>query len=49
MSAATRLAAYAAVLGLAFGGAALAGAAIDPTDDTSSPRAIHRRAGWAQR
>ena len=34
MSAATRLAAYAAVLGLAFGGAALAGAAIDPTDDT---------------
>jgi hypothetical protein len=29
----TRLAAFAAVLGLAFGGAALAGAAIDPTDD----------------
>jgi len=33
MSAATRLAAYATVVGLAFGGAALAGAAIDPTDD----------------
>jgi len=35
MNAPTRLAAFALVLGLAFGGAALAGAAIDPTDDES--------------
>ncbi|MBA2638131.1 MAG: hypothetical protein H0U79_07930, partial [Solirubrobacterales bacterium] len=33
MNVPTRLAAFAAVLALAFGGAALAGAAIDPTDD----------------
>lgn len=33
MNVPTRLAAFAAVLGLAFGGAALAGAAIDPTDE----------------
>ena len=33
MSAPTRLAAFAAVLALTFGGAAFAGAAIDPTDD----------------
>lgn len=33
MNVPTRLAAYAAVLGLAFGGAALAGAAINPTDE----------------
>lgn len=33
MNVPTRLAAFAAVLGLAFGGAALAGAAVDPTDD----------------
>jgi len=33
VNAPTRLAAFAAVLGLAFGGAALAGAAIDPTDN----------------
>jgi hypothetical protein len=32
----TRLAAFAAALGLAFGGAALAGAAIDPTDEESA-------------
>jgi hypothetical protein len=35
MNVPTRLAAFAAVLGLAFGGAALAGAAIDPTDDAA--------------
>jgi hypothetical protein len=33
MNVPTRLAAFAAVLGLAFGGAALAGAAINPTDE----------------
>ena len=33
MNVPTRLAAFAAILGLAFGGAALAGAAIDPTDE----------------
>lgn len=33
MSAPTRIAGFAAVLALAFGGAALAGAAIDPTED----------------
>jgi len=33
MNAPTRLAAFAAALGLAFGGAALAGAALDPTDE----------------
>ena len=36
MNVPTRLAAFAAMLGLAFGGAALLGAAIDPTDDGSA-------------
>jgi hypothetical protein len=39
MNVATRLAAFAAVLGLAFGGAALAGAAIDPTDGADATAA----------
>lgn len=39
MNVPARLAAFAAVLGLAFGGAALAGAAIDPTDDTVTAEA----------
>jgi hypothetical protein len=45
MNVATRLAAFAAVLGLAFGGAALAGAAIDPTDDAGSEAAADNGAG----
>lgn len=45
MNVATRLAAFAAVLGLAFGGAALAGAAIDPTDDAGSGAATEHGAG----
>lgn len=36
MNVPTRLAAFAAVLGLAFGGAALAGAAIDPTEEEAA-------------
>ncbi len=36
MNVPTRLAAFAAALGLAFGGAALTGAAIDPTDEESA-------------
>ena len=36
MNVSTRLAAFAAVLGIAFGGAALAGAAIDPTDEKAA-------------
>jgi len=39
MNVPTRLVAFAAVVGLAFGGATLAGAALDPTDE--QPRAAH--------
>ena len=41
MNAPTRLAAFAAVLGFAFGAAALAGAAIDPTDDSVTAATDH--------
>jgi len=43
MNVATRLAAFAAVIGLAFGGAVLAGAALDPTWPGRRPA---RRAAW---
>ena len=46
MSVATRLTGFAALLGLAFGGTALAGAAIDPTDEP--PRTPARWRGWAE-